>query len=149
MSGVAIDEETQNKVVVLYKNGVINKEISVQLGISVQSVQNIIHKGVASGQIEPKKAVLFNKPKTPNGQGKGKYIKKGYNPHNKKLSIEQENQLLEDYFVKDMTYKQIMSKYNVWQGTIKIIIDKALQKGLYTPKGCGNKKKIKSAEGVI
>lgn len=148
MSRVAIDDETKQKVLTLYKNGVTNKEISVATDISIQSVNNIIHMAVDKGLVEPKKTCLFNKPITPKGQGKGKYIKKGYNPYNKLLTEEQENQLLEDYFVKNMTYKQIMSKYGVWQGTIKIIVDKAIQKGLYQPKGKGNHRKEKSIEGV-
>ncbi len=72
--------------------------------------------------------------------------KKGYNPANKKLNKEQENELLADYFEKDMTYKEIMAKYNLWQNSIKIIVNKALAEGVYKPKGRGKHRKRKNGD---
>lgn len=141
MSRQPIPDDIKMQVADLYKKNITCQAIANLLGISLPSVTKIISQYVKQGILEPKKA-NFGKHRLPNGTG-SKYIKKGYNPHNKKLTIEQEKELLRDYFEKDMTYKQIMAKYGLWQGSIKIIVDKAITEGLYMPKGYGGKKKIK------
>lgn len=141
MSRQPIPDDIKMQVADLYKKNITCQAIANLLGISLPSVTKTISQFVKQGILEPKKA-NFGKHRLPNGMG-NKYVKKGYNPHNKKLTTEQENELLKDYFEKNMTYKQIMAKYNLWQGSIKIIIDKAISEGLYEPKGRGNKKKFK------
>lgn len=141
MSRQPIPDDIKMQVADLYKKGISNQTIANLLGISGQFITSIVRQFVKSGNLKPKKA-NFGKHRLPNGMG-SKYVKKGYKPHNKKLTTEQENELLKDYFEKNMTYKQIMTKYNLWQASIKIIVDKAIAEGLYEPKGRGNKKKFK------
>lgn len=140
MSRQPIPDDIKMQVADLYKKNITCQAIANLLGISLPSVTKTISQFVKQGILEPKKA-NFGKHRLPNGMG-SKYVKKGYNPH-KKLTIEQESELLKDYFEKNMTYKQIMTKYNLWQASIKIIVDKAIAEGLYEPKGRGNKKKFK------
>lgn len=141
MSRQPIPDDIKMQVADLYKKNITCQAIANLLGISLPSVTKTISQFVKQGILEPKKA-NFGKHRLPNGMG-SKYVKKGYKPHNKKLTTEQENELLKDYFEKNMTYKQIMTKYNLWQASIKIIVDKAITEGLYVPKGRGNKKKFK------
>ena len=141
MSRRPIPDEIKMKVAELYNQKTKTQDISIKLNISTSSVILIVRQCIKNGLLEPKKK-SFGKNRLPNGMG-AKYIKKGYNPYNKKLTIEQEKELLKDYFEEDMTYKQIMAKYSLWQGSIKIIIDKAVSEGLYKPKGFGGKKKNK------
>ena len=145
MGRKAISEEVRAKVIKMYKNNFSHETIANVLGISTSSICLIVRQEIIRGGVNFKRS-SFGKPKTPNGQGK-KYIKKGkYNPVNKKLNEEQEKELLKDYFEKDMTYKQVMQKYGLWQQSIKIIVDKAVKAGLYSAKGKGNKKRRIMAE---
>lgn len=129
-----ISDEIKERVKKLYKQRLTNQEIANLVGLTAVSVNNIIKPFILSGELEPKKASLQGRKITPKGQGKGAYVKKGYNPANKKLSPEQEKDLLIDYFENNMTYKDIMIKYHLWQGSIKLRIDKAIRQGLYSHK---------------
>lgn len=135
-----LSEEIKEKIVTMYKKGISHKEISNLIGVSIGSISKTIKEQVESGTLTPKRNGSFGKTKV--HWGKGKYIKKGYNP-NRKLNQEQENELLNDYFIKNMTYKQVMAKYNVWQTTIKRIVDNAVKLGLYERKGKGYIPKVK------
>lgn len=127
-------DELKEKIVAMYKKGISHKEISNLIGVSISAITKTIKEQVERGTLTPKRVKSFGKTKV--CWGKGKYIKKGYNP-NRKLSQEQENELLNDYFIKNMTYKQVMAKYKVWQTTIKRIVDNAVKLGLYERKGKG------------
>lgn len=138
MARKIITEEMREKIKNLYKQGLKNREIGNLVDLAPETVSRIVKVFIDNGSLEPKRPSAIGKKRAPKGQGKGKYVKKGYNPVNKKLSPEQEKQLLFDYFENNFTYKQIMAKYNLWQGSIKIIVDKAIRQGLYQPKGQGN-----------
>lgn len=138
MSRQPIADDVKSSIVEFYKQGLTNQAIANLTGVSIASVINIVRESIKKGLITPKHG-NFGKKRNKNGQG-SKYQKKGYNPK-RKLSIEQENQLLDDYFNKGYTYKMIMKKYDIWQRTLRLIINRAVGKGLYTPKGKGNKKR--------
>lgn len=147
MQGRKIDDETIQKIKTLYKQGLSLKEIGILVGLTPQSINKVMRPFIASGEVKAKRPGKIGKPPVPRGQGKHKtYIKKGYNPVNKKLTPEQEQDLLKDYFVNDFTFKEIMAKYKLWQGSIKIIVDKAIKQGLYAPKGRGNRKRKEKNE---
>ena len=139
MQGRKIDNETIERVKTLYKQGLNLKEISILVDLTPQSINNIVRPFILSGEIKARRPGKIGKSPTPRGQGKHQtYVKKGYNPVNKKLTPEREKELLTDYFVNNMTYKAIMEKYGLWQASIKIIVDRAVKQGLYSPKGRGN-----------
>lgn len=135
-----IDIETKKEILNLYKSGVEIKMIANLQGVSSATVGNLIKKEVISGELVARREKYFGTHRPPKGCGRGEYIKKGRNPK-RKLTPEQEHQLLIDYFENDMTYKQIMDKYDLWQASIKRIVDDAIKKNLYKPKGKGNHKK--------
>lgn len=143
MARKIITEETKQQILTLYKQGVKLKYICETTGLTQPTISRIVK--VSFGAM--RKPFRPGRKITPRGQGNWKpYEKKGYNPANKKLNKEQEKELLADYFEKDMTYKEIMAKYNLWQNSIKIIVDKALAEGLYKPKGRGNHRKRKNGD---
>lgn len=135
MSGKHLSIETKKEIARLYDRGLELATICNLLDVSKCSVVKVIHKECENGNLSPRKG-NFGNSRAPNGQAK-KYVKKGYNPVNKKLDAEQERELLCDYFERDMTYKQIMEKYGLWQHSIKIIVDKAIAQGIYERKGKG------------
>lgn len=138
MGRLPLAESKKLQILELYRKDVTLQAISNLLGVGYQTVANVVQEYVKLGAIKPRYS-HFGKTRAPNGQGREKYVKKGYHPK-KKLNDEQESELLKDYFVNNMTYSQIMQKYGLWQGSIKIIVDRAIRQGLYQPKGKGYKK---------
>ena len=133
MPRIPLSDDIKEQIKVFYKKGFSNKMIANIVGVSEPSVLNVVRELARRGEVKAKKDIL-GKKRTPNGQGKGAYVKKGYNPVNKKLTEEQEKELLKDYFENGFTYKQVAEKYHLWQHSIKIIIDKAVARGEYESK---------------
>ena len=147
MARKIITEEMEKQVVSMYRQGLKLRVIADTTGLSQPTISKIARPLFASGEVKPHVACMVGRRPIRTGNWKP-YIKKDRNP-NKKLTEKQEQQLLEDYFVNDMTYKQIMSKYGLWQTSIKIIVDKGIAEGVYQLKGKGNRRRRKIQEGAI
>ena len=147
MARKIITEEMKKQVVSMYRQGLKLRVIADTTGLSQPTISKIVRPLFASGEVKPHVACMVGRRPIRTGNWKP-YIKKDRNP-NKKLTEKQEQQLLEDYFVNDMTYKQIMAKYDLWQTSIKIIVDKGIAEGVYQPKGRGNRRRRKIQEGAI
>lgn len=109
-----ISEEKIQKAIRLYKNKDLTiREISNLCGISVSKLNIIYRECFANGKLKARSEARALKKRTPNGMGKGRYIKKGYHSVNGKYTEEQEKQIAIDYYEKDMTNKQLKEKWNV------------------------------------
>jgi DNA invertase Pin-like site-specific DNA recombinase len=124
------NEENTKKLIELYKDkNIPTTMIPELLGVSSFPVNTKVNQLVNENKLEPRNKSLFGIEK---GTGKGQYVKQ--NIRTNKLSEEQEQELLKDYFENDLTVKQVCEKYNVWRNSVQIITLKALARGQYQPK---------------
>jgi len=115
-------EERNAKIIEMYKDGVETGAIAKQFGVITDTVTRIVRKAVQDGLVQPRKS-NFGKPRPPKGQGKGyTYVKKGYKTGCRKLSVDQQKALIDDYTNNGLTYLQLMEKYNIWQKTVMHVL---------------------------
>lgn len=94
------------------------------------------------GTIEPRTKREYGKPKPPKSNRK-----RGEYDHSKlrKLTAEQEQQLLHDYYELNMTEKQVLTKYKIFPRTLQLIRQRHADKYKGVKKGGRPKKAVAQA----
>lgn len=115
---IIIKPEQKQKALKLYKNKTLTiKEISNLTNISQPQLNVLFRQAFEMGVLKPRREELALKPRTPNGQGKARYIatgKKRGNPTPKsKYTEEQEQQIAIDYYENDFTISQLKEKWGI------------------------------------
>ena len=110
-------EEQRQKALKLYKNKNLKVlEISNLTGIPISTLIVTWRKAFENGELVPRREDLAMKPHRPKGQGK-KYVRtyeKGKFPRKTKYTLEQEQEIVQDYYEKNMSFKQLKEKWNIF-----------------------------------
>lgn len=124
-----ISMEDRQKAIRLYKNKDLTiPEISNLTGLSVPTLSKIYRRAFYENILTARREDFALKPRTPNGQGKGKYIptgKKRGNPNfgisQRKFTYEQEEEIAKDYYERGLTNSQLKAKWGINRPTMQRI----------------------------
>jgi DNA invertase Pin-like site-specific DNA recombinase len=124
----------------LYNAGLLVAEICNMVGVSQPTISRLIGELVKLGELKQRENIrnkhidgIYKKSKY---LYQSKRSQEGYHNPKKKLSVEQEKQLLYDYFVLDMSANQVKQKYNVGQQTFINLTRQERAKYPPKKKGC-------------
>lgn len=125
-------EEQKQKAIKLYKNKNLTwVEISNLLGVPVPTLAVFWRECLKQNIIEPRNKKRALKPRVPNGQGKFKVVNKGVGSgnyhHKSKYTEEQELEIMQDYYEKNMSTKQLIEKWNIFPKQLQRLRNKYRQ----------------------
>lgn len=123
-------EENFGKLAELYADKSLKiPQIAELMNLSHPQITKMVRKLVNDGVVEPR-STGFGVPKV-RGQRKVRVLK-GRN--DRKLNQEQEDLLLFDYYINNMTIKQVCEKYGIYPNSFTYISRRAIESGKYEPK---------------
>lgn len=121
-----------------YRRGEMTvEEISNLTGLAESTIYAELRKAFKSGEIEARKPNQALKPRTPNGQGKGKYIPTGKprgkvpdpnskwklrytgegqgnrKNHHEKFTEAEKIEIVKDYYERNMTWNELQKKWDI------------------------------------
>lgn len=125
-------EEQRQKAIKLYKNKNLTwVEISNLVGVPVPTLALFWRDCMRQNIIEPRNKNRALQSRVPNGQGK-KVVKKGVGSgnyfHRSKYTAEQELEIIQDYYERDMSIKHLKEKWNIFPKQLQRLRNKYREK---------------------